>query len=299
MSTLDTIHDGVLISVGAWLFVYRLGLRTRCRPYAEALTTAGCGLSLALLAPLLSWPPVGFRFPMLAVLGVLFSFCHPVFTATVVALPLGISLSAILWQFGLCTFAPGTHAVLLTLISIVFIFVFVCTPGVAGPYSLRLFLVPSLSALLLALGIADLVPELDSLRPRTLLQDSPCSAAEGDTSAVLNFLGLWLLLAACGIGFQLLLTWLAKRKIVEGAAAGGDGGDLAQSLLPGAQANKDGGMQRPDMGSDNRFTILCKAIFAEEGADQSHLSESEQKIVEVCRKDEFERDRLVWGGGLI
>jgi len=50
---------------------------------------------------------------------------------------------------------------------------------------------------------------------------------------------------------------------------------------------------------NDRFQILTQAIFADKDADLSHLTENERRLVAVCREDEFERDRLLWGGGLI
>merc|ERR1712150_126516 len=49
----------------------------------------------------------------------------------------------------------------------------------------------------------------------------------------------------------------------------------------------------------SRHLTLCDAICAPEGADQSHLTDHEKRLVEICKSDEFERDRLMWGGGLM
>lgn len=296
---MGAIHDTALVLVGTWLFLYRFPLRTqKFGAIAEYLTTACCGLSLSLLAPLLPWPPPGFRALPLALLGLLFAFCHPAFTAMVVTVPLGIALGALVWQLGLCTAVPGYHSVILSVFSVVFVLVFVCTPGVAGVQSLRNFLVPALSALLLTTAIAGLVPSLGALEPRALLLAAPCAADGGDTQAALMSLGCWLAVAACAIGLQLLLAWMAQRE--EGKqAAGSARGDLVASLLPGAEKDDDDGFQKPEDMRTDRFQVLVKAIFAAEGADQSHLTEHEKRLVEVCRQDEFERDRLLWGGGLI
>mmetsp|Transcript_5603 Transcript_5603/g.11410 ORF Transcript_5603/g.11410 Transcript_5603/m.11410 type:complete len:295 (-) Transcript_5603:107-991(-) len=291
------VHDVALLLVGAWLFLYRLPLQTKSfGAIAEGLTTACCGLSLALLAQLLPWPPPGFRAVLLAVLGVLFAFCHPAFTAIVVTVPLGIAFGALMWQCGLCSAMPDTHVIVLSAACLAFLVVFVCTPGIAGVQSFRLLQVPSLSALLLTTSVAGLVPSLGALEPRALLLASPCAADGGSARAPLLSLAYWLLATACASGFQLLLAWRARRM----GGGGGEGGSLAALLLPGADADSDpeDGFKRPDMVND-RFQLLTQAIFADKDADLSHLTENERRLVAVCREDEFERDRLLWGGGLI
>mmetsp|Transcript_11278 Transcript_11278/g.31741 ORF Transcript_11278/g.31741 Transcript_11278/m.31741 type:complete len:301 (+) Transcript_11278:53-955(+) len=297
------VHDVALLLVGAWLFFYRLPLQTKSfGAIAEALTTACCGLSLALLAQLLPWPPPGFRAVLLAVLGVLFAFCHPAFTAIVVTVPLGIAFGALMWQCGLCSAVPDMHVLILSVTSLVFVAVFVCTPGIAGVLSLRLVLVPALSALLLTTALAGLVPSLGALAPRALLVASPCAADSGNRQSPLLSFAYWLLVAACAVGLQVLLAWRARRSGGKGdRAPGGARGGLAASLLPSADADsgEEDGFQRPEDMKNDRFQMLVKAIYADKDADLSHLTENEQKIVAVCREDEFERDRLLWGGGLI
>jgi len=135
---MGTVHDVALVLVGTWLFLYRLALPTKSRgAIAEALTTACCGLSLAILAELLPWPPPGFRAVLLALVGVLFAFCNPALTAIVVTVPLGVSFGALLWQCGLCSAVPDMHVLILSVTSLVFVAVFVCTPGIAGIQSLH------------------------------------------------------------------------------------------------------------------------------------------------------------------
>lgn len=297
------MHYTALVLVGAWLLIYRLPLQTqKFGALAEKLTTACCGLSLALLAPLAPWPPPGFRALSLGLLGVMFAFCHPAFTAMIVTLPLGIAFGALLWQFGLCSVVPGYHALVLSLATAVFFLVFICTPGIAGVHCLRNILVPSLAALLLTTALAGLVPSLGALEPRALLLESPCAANHSDVKTPLISLTSWTIVAALAIGMQLFFYFRALR-IEEGReeAARAPGGDLVASLLPTAQGGgaNEWGIDRPGQDFNNRFQMIVRAIYAEEGTDQSHLSEHEAKLVQICRQDEFERDRLVWGGGLI
>jgi len=61
---------------------------------------------------------------------------------------------------------------------------------------------------------------------------------------------------------------------------------------------ENGGMPEKDAGLA-RLPVLCRAIFADPSADLSHLTEHEIKLVKICREDEFERNRILWGGGLL
>mmetsp|Transcript_86847 Transcript_86847/g.218643 ORF Transcript_86847/g.218643 Transcript_86847/m.218643 type:complete len:317 (+) Transcript_86847:112-1062(+) len=312
------IHSAVLIALGFWLLVYRLLLRTACRPVAERMTTVACGVALALLAPLLPWPPQGFRALSLGLIGVLLSCYHPACTALIVSASLAMGFGGFLWQLGLCTASPEAdlgevglsgHSLLLSFLTFLFIALFVFVPGVAGPATLILVLVPTLGALLLTVGIFGLWPSAGGLAADSLLAISPCAAdLAGGLLASPAVMGLaaWLLIAAAGIGLQLFLARLARLKAeseeVRGGSATAPGGDLVASLLPGSQAQEGGGANLPrptDSDAQSRFGLITKAIFADEGADLSHLTENEQKLVAVCRKDEFERDRILWGGGLI
>jgi len=309
------IHSAILATLGSWLLVYRLLLRTRCRPVAEKLTTIACGVALALLAPLLPWPPQGFRALSLGLIGVLLSCCHPACTALVVSSSLAMGLGGFIWQLGLCTVSPEAalgevglsgHSLLLTFLTLIFIAFFVFVPGTAGPVTLIFVLVPLLGSLLLTLGIFGLAPSTGGLSADGLLAASPCAADVASSllaSPATMGLAAWLIVAAAGIGLQFYLARLARLKAEADEARGNaPGGDLVTSLLPGSQAEEGGGANLPrpsDSDAQSRFGLITKAIFADEGADLSHLTENEQKLVAVCRKDEFERDRILWGGGLI
>jgi hypothetical protein len=47
----------------------------------------------------------------------------------------------------------------------------------------------------------------------------------------------------------------------------------------------------------SRHARICQAIM-QKSDDLSWLKEDERSLVEVCRKDEFEAQRMMWGGGL-
>lgn len=305
MEPMTPIYNTTLLVIGAWLLCYRPVLRIPgCRAAVEAVTTVACGCSLALLAPLLPLVGVGIGAPFLAVIGVALSFCHAATTALVVALALGAGVSGMAWQLWLCAAshqAYFVHVLLLSLVLLVFSVLFVCTPGCAGSGSLVMALLPTLGALLTVMGTSALV---GGMTPAGLLAEAPCPASSGFFARGLGWprtpwecLAAWLGMTALGVCMQLMLSRIAKSS-VDAEAATGPGGDLVASLLPGARTDGPPGMPKPGQG-DDRYGILTKAIFADEGADMSHLTENEKKIVEVCRKDEFERDRILWGGGLI
>mmetsp|Transcript_64925 Transcript_64925/g.104900 ORF Transcript_64925/g.104900 Transcript_64925/m.104900 type:complete len:304 (+) Transcript_64925:96-1007(+) len=299
------IVNAVFSLIGIWMLLYRLAVRSRFRSVAEAITTAAGGASLALLAPLMPWPPPPFSVLTLAVCGALLSFCHSFFTALMLALTLGVGLGGLMWQLGACNLAsvvevPYLHGIFLTLTCFIFVAVFVYTPGIAGPGSLNLFLAPCLGALLLTTGIAGLASGFANfgLAPEQILAEGPCVQGKGQGQQERHeALAAWLLVAACGIALQLLIS----RQKSDDSESNESRGDLVAALLPSAGAQEGGGanIPRPGETSNGRFGILTKAIFADEGADQSHLTETEIKIVEICKKDEFERDRILWGGGLI
>lgn len=310
------LHGVALTTVGSWLLVYRLLMGTRAKPVVERLTTLCSGVSLALVAPLLSWPPAGFRTFTLCIIGVLLSCCHPAFAALVVAMTLAFGISGFVWNLGLCATAPvaaladfgvSAHALLCAVLVLLFIILFVFIPGIAGPETLIFFLVPMLGSLLLCLGISELQPSMGGPTASGLLLSAPCAAEEASSwteSPAVRLVGAWLLVAMCGTLLQFVLVRrmrLGAEEEEEGERKrSGPGGDLVQSLLPGSQQEEGGGANIPRPSDKNdRYSLISKAIFMDESADLSHLTENEQKIVKICREDEFERDRLLWGGGLI
>jgi len=221
---------------------------------------------------------------------------------------------SLLWQLGLCRAAQlevpivDLHTVLLTLVVLIVVMVFVCVPGFAGPGSLQIILVPMLGALLLAVALSSLVRPNHTFgfSLQELLREEPCNASagtsesSGDFEPSLQTLAAWLCLAACGIALQIFLT-MNKGGKENPTLQGSRQGDLVAALLPGVRGESGGGagLPRPGEGGNERYAMLTKAMFAAEDADMSHLTESEKKLVEVCRKDSFERDRILWGGGLI
>lgn len=282
---MEATHNATLIIIGAWLLIYRV-LCHRCKAFAEFSLRITCGASLALIAPLLPWPDTFFHRDLILIpLGVLLSTCHPALMALLAAGPLGIGIGALFWQLTrICRVADTTfHPIVLSILALGFI----VPTGIAGPTSLLVLVIPLLGALLVTVGMANFVPSSDSLTSGELLGVS-CTS----NHAALLFFGQWFVLSLCGVLLQVAFFRYDKKPTDE------DGGNgLVASLLPNAQSNESG-VPKPDLNNNNRLALITKAIFAEEGADMSYLTENERKLVEVCRKDEEERDRVLWGGGL-
>eukprot|EP00931_Biecheleriopsis_adriatica_P028730 TRINITY_DN17125_c0_g1_i2.p1 TRINITY_DN17125_c0_g1~~TRINITY_DN17125_c0_g1_i2.p1 ORF type:complete len:301 (-),score=51.72 TRINITY_DN17125_c0_g1_i2:22-924(-) len=296
--------DAAFAPLGVWLLCYRLFACKGFQSIGEVITGLVCGASLALLAPFLPFPPPPYSALTLGVVGMLLAgnpLCGFFFSAVFLSLALGVGTGSFVWQLGGCKFAEGLevpylHGIFLTIVSICFVVAFVCTNGIAGPLSLQLVLAPGLGALLLTLGLSALgLPSADwGLSAKELLQEAPCRPHDASR---FNALAAWAVVAVCGMALQLLLNWLMRGKHEEES---GENGGLVAHLLPQAQDEEDraANIPRPGEGGTDRYEMLRNAIFAPEGTDFSHLPETDRKIVEICRKDEFERDRLLWGGGL-
>lgn len=291
--------------LGAWLLLYRLPIRGRWRPYIEAVTSVLCGVPLAFVAPVFAWP-TDVSMPLLGFIGAVLTSCSFPARAMVASICIGTALGALLWNLGVCAVALGAHGWVLAGCAASFFVVFVFTP--LGPIGLERFLFPVLGALLFVEGMAPLV---GTLSPGQLFQASSCPAGELAKAGQVTG-AAWLLLAMCALPFQHFL-------LRDDAAENGDGDrrqGLVEGLLPNSQGplmeksrrgNGDtsgegdpeqGGMPDKEEGL-SRLPVLCRAIFADESADLSYLTDHEKKLVEICRKDEFERNRILWGGGLL
>lgn len=283
--------DVGLVTVGSWFLVYRVVLLTRCSGIAEILTTFCCGLSLALLAPLCV-QPAGLSALVLAVFGVLVSFCHPMLTALMVSVPLGMCIGAFIWQ--LSSLSPEMHGITLGVTSFLFSCLFVCTPYISGQLTLEFLTLPLLSALMLVVGSADLVPGINALNLESLL------SAETAAASVQTF-EAWAFVWIISLGIQCFLVRIQIRnRSGEDGGQKGASGSLVASLLPaGADDRGPDKLTRPEHMVNDRFQLLVRAIESDEPLDNFDLTEDERKLVEVCRQDEFERDRVIWGGGLI
>eukprot|EP00928_Gymnodinium_smaydae_P046332 TRINITY_DN30863_c0_g1_i1.p1 TRINITY_DN30863_c0_g1~~TRINITY_DN30863_c0_g1_i1.p1 ORF type:complete len:290 (-),score=60.26 TRINITY_DN30863_c0_g1_i1:68-937(-) len=284
--------DGLLALIGLWLLIYRGFIRTRCRFWVELLAQISCGAAIVLLVPLFTSLPEAARAALLLTFGIFIGTCHAALSALTVAVSIASFLGALSWQLGLSGLLSGLpHAftLLLVTINLIFSVLFCATP--LGPLVFERFLVPILGAALLSTGAAGLAPGLGALAPDVLFSHEPF-AAEGDASPQVNLL-MWLVLTIFGVLSQACLLRQRKpsREETEGMKA--------SLLFNPPQDDEEGGLIPRPNDDGSRFQVLVKAIFAEPGADQSHLSEHERKLVKVCQEDEFERDRVLWGGGLI
>lgn len=301
----------VLICLGIWLLKYRLVLRTRFRPYAERLASVACGVPLGLSAPLFGWQPLGYGTLFLALFGVLLSTCHAFGTAVIVSETLALAIAGFIWHSGFCGALPKElpplyfdfvtwHEMILAVCMVLIVSLLACTPGFANVISLIYIAVPLLGSLFVVLGVASVFPQLHLLDREALLNDATCRNSPGSSRSYdvgWEFL-MWVVVGSFGIGLQILLAKQA-RKAAEGEfGPKAPGSGLLESLLPQASDENGPNIPKPS-DSNNRYQLIVKAMFAEPDADQSHLTENERKLVDVCRNDEFERDRVLWGGGLI
>merc|ERR1712232_1073362 len=116
---------------------------------------------------------------------------------------------------------------------------------------------------------------------------------DGDAYSPMTYVGVWLLLSTCGSSLQF---YLGKRdvKMTANTDPNSGNGSLADSLLPEANAQGGGaGLTKPQKisGQMTTYTKIRDAIHNPE-ADLSEFSAHEKQIVEACRTDEEERDRL-------
>lgn len=299
---------------GVWLLVYRFVGRwltnqdSRERALVETVTSVTTGVSLALLTPLFSWPSLAYRFQFLALIGGLFSFCSVWLTSVVASVIIGTSFGALSWQLGLCMEASWAHCGLLTSCAAVFVVVFSLHPRM-GPAFLQWLLI-LLATLLCVESIGPVIPSVSVLTIEELFEVGSCPAEEELTQKA-QVTGLaWLLLATLSGCFH----WITSRS---GSPKDGcENPDLVDSLLTagasaaaGSSSNAGSGSNdNPDPdgmfncpnkdGALNRHPVLIKAMFMPEGTDQSHLTDHEKALVEICRKNEDERNRVLYGGGL-
>lgn len=288
------IGNALVIVAGTWILTFRLLIKPpESRSYAEMFLNMCNGLSLILAAPLLTFLDEEYRVPVVAVIGILLSTCHNFVALFVATFSLGAVLGAVVWQLGLCQAGAdwNLHPLVLTLMVIISFVANACTPlakaqsGTGTP-----FWVPVLGALMLTWG---------ALNPQALW-DVDCVADLGDINGIpLQFLGGWVCLTICGIVLQVVLM-----RRMKAAVQNGEDGTLADSLLPGKTAEGGGAGLKDGLNPKNAsstmegYAKLRNAIF-DETTDMSNFSDNEKQIVMVCRTDEFERDRLLWGGGLI
>mmetsp|Transcript_37895 Transcript_37895/g.57142 ORF Transcript_37895/g.57142 Transcript_37895/m.57142 type:complete len:300 (-) Transcript_37895:190-1089(-) len=296
----DFAQDVFFTAIGVWLYLYRTVLQTRIKPFVERTTTFCAGVALTLIAPTMPLFSGYVAVGILAAIGMLFGWAHPALTALVVSFNLSFATGGLAWNLGLCGTIPEDgflaempwHPLLLSTLLLIVAPLLTCVPGTAGPLTLIMVAVPLQASLLLTVGLQGLL-DFGGLSATELFQEAPC----GEPSAALRTLGVWAALGVCNIIFQLLMAKRARAQAEEDAQK--PGGGLVASLLPNTDEVE--GPSMPSMPQSNdRFQLITKAIFSQTPIeDLEDLTETERKLVKICREDEFERDRVLWGGGLI
>eukprot|EP00927_Polykrikos_kofoidii_P071219 TRINITY_DN67519_c0_g1_i1.p1 TRINITY_DN67519_c0_g1~~TRINITY_DN67519_c0_g1_i1.p1 ORF type:complete len:286 (+),score=30.32 TRINITY_DN67519_c0_g1_i1:80-937(+) len=280
--------NAVLVVIGVWLLSYRAFMRTRCRFWVQLFAQLSCACTVVSLNPLATSVPPQFRIPAFMLGGAIFGMCANCCTPTIGTFSFGSFIGALLWQMAFSKSVPEIRLYLILLTPVLLSLFFCLTP--LGAKLFERFLLPAVGASVLSSGVIGFVSVLGGCDPEVLVGAVPCTDAGGEP---LVNIGIWLALFLYGVLFQKMFTKAAPEPEDETR-----NGNLVASLLPGA--GRDGLLPRPtDSKTDSRFPILIQAMYADEGADQSHLSEDERKLVDACRADEFERDRVMWGGGLI
>jgi hypothetical protein len=251
-----------------------------------------CGFTVACFSPLVTLMSPSICIPTFLTVGALLGLCTNCCTPMIATTTLGLFVGAMAWQLGLSSLGPHAHIYLILVICVLFAMVFCATP--LGPKVFERFLVPALGAWLLATGILGMFPALGGCGLERFVGEKPCTS--DDHSPLVN-LAVWFAFFVYGVVFQALCLKAVK----ESEAKKNPGGTLVASLLPGAVDADQGSLlpRQTDSQTDSRFHVLIAAMYAPDGTDQSHLSEDERKLVDCCRRDEFERDRVMWGGGLI
>lgn len=314
------LGDGTLVVLGAWMLIYRVFIRTRARFWVELSICFCVGLSSTLLAQG-SYLWVG----VIGFIGAVLGTAHQMVCAGVACITIGTSIACMVWHLGLCSTAAAMaetsywggvfqsfmHPFLMTLVSIVLIGLFVCSPFFGGPLIMERLLLPLLAGLLITVGIAGLRPEIGGLSPTALFEAAPCGGEVTLHAPAMECLEAWLAVAVIGALFQVVLLQApAEQMKALRQSEGEKEHSLTKKLLPEG-ADSTGGIrdnigivsQEDVDGLDASFGDLTKAFYVDEGPELDALlakmNPNQQKIVEVCRVDEFERDRIVWGGGLV
>jgi hypothetical protein len=227
----------------------------------------------------------------------------------VVSVPVGACLGALAWHLGLCRLAAfadswgvassDLHSLALALSGILFVQVFVCWGRVAGPANFHRVLVPLLAGLYCAVGCGSLLPAAYGygLGLEALMAEAPCAHLDSAAgySGPLCFLAVLVAATAAGVVAH---TRALARKVKQAQEKNGNGTqDLVQGLLPASGEGR--AMERPSLDSaEDRFSTIVTAV-QDPDFDLSTLDDTARGVVEVCRKDEEEKYRLFFGGGLL
>lgn len=297
---MDEVSAHYAIATGSWLLVYRLVIETRCGQVIAKITRFCAGSSLILIVPLTSRPAetwirdilFGVGGGVLAVLGQALSDMP---APTFASVALGMGLVSWFWRFFLCStlsahpwtlWLRGFSLLIGGFISQV---IFTCTAE--APALIPLVLFPMVGALLVVVGYT-------SLEGRS--EYNPFLETCSSSSALAESFGVWIALFCLGFTVQAAMRIRqARKKAEKEGGQPGQSNSLLASLVQNTDDTQKEGFNAPKPGGDgvtSRVALITRCI--PEGSDMSDLTENEKKLVEICRTDSFERDRILWGGGL-
>lgn len=290
------------IVAGTWLLIYQTLVRTFMRKGVIKMTQFFAGASLLVFAPLVYKTPSLESCLIFAIAGgALSMLLGDAMTTFFATISLGVGVMQWFWNLTLCSVvadewvASAVHIALLTIVSLIAFLFFMCTP--LGIVLVELIVFPFLGAMLLATGASALPddPERDLINPFP-------GICPGSTGPGFQALLAWLFVGFLASAIQVKLR-VARIQKAQDEENGEDA--LNRSSINAAKdgaltsllqtSRNPGGFEKPE-GDLSRVHAIARAI--PEGSDMSHLTETECKLVEICRKDSFERDRILFGGGL-
>lgn len=252
------------------------------------LTFVVCGSSLSIIAPTSGMPVLA-----MAAIGNIVTLAY--YRNVYVGWGLLCLLNGVVIGMGLCcTFwhgLPLSGEVLFVVMACVICMTLTCITVrfyTRGYQVTERVLNPVLGSLLLSMGLSGLVPELGAMKCTELMSSGSSSNSEVHAW---KFFALWAALCFISLPMQ---YWMMKTPPTPQFE------DMAKRLVhPEAGTTVEDVSKKLEDGEiGGRHLILVDAFFLPEDADLSHLTEHERKLVAICRKDEFERDRIMFLGGL-
>lgn len=274
---------------GIWLLLYRLLSQIQnkwAKLAVEIATSVSAGSAISLFASIVPvWELL--QAPLLLLIGSV-ALCSMKMLSSLACAPIGGFIGALVWQLSLSTVVPlWIHGWFVALCAVLCALVFTCTPA---EVALEGMAFPTLGVLLTLMGLSMLAPETGFATPALLMQASRAPGA-GHTAT------FW---AAISTALVVLHTTML-RLFSSPASEKQKQVKLSEKLMPSngsGDAEKGQGMNLPakDAGIQ-RLPALTHAI-CNENADLSGFTENEVKIIMICRQDEDERNRIMWGGGL-
>mmetsp|Transcript_46234 Transcript_46234/g.83577 ORF Transcript_46234/g.83577 Transcript_46234/m.83577 type:complete len:314 (-) Transcript_46234:82-1023(-) len=283
----DFVLPELWLVTGVWLLLYRFfgWIQNKyIKIVIEIATSVSAGSSISLFTSIVPLWKLA-QAPLLLLIGSV-SICSMNAMAFLACTPVGGFIGALVWQLSLSTMAPlWLHGWFVALCALLCSLVFTCTPVVVALEGIPF---PALGALLTMMSLSMLVPATGFATPALLLQASRSPGAS-HTAAV------WAAISTALVVFHTLMMRLTATPGEEKQ----ENIKLSAKLMPSSgDAEKGQGMNLPAKDSGiSRLPALTHA-FCNENADLSGFTENEVKLIMICRQDEEERNRIMWGGGL-